>query len=498
MPEVFAPGSTFAGYVIEAVAGQGGMGVVYRVRQVRPNRHVALKVIAPDLAQDQDFRRRFERESEVAAAIEHPNVIPVYEVGEAGGSLFIAMRFIEGTDLRALLRSHGRLEPAEAAALIGQVAAALDAAHERGLVHRDVKPGNVLIAGRPGAWHAYLTDFGLTKSIAAETGLTTSGMFVGTLDYIAPEQLTGERLDARADVYALGCVLFETLTGRVPYPRDTVVALMYAHGNEPPPSAVELRPELPREFDAVIARAMAKDRDERFPSAGDLGRAAAAAARSQQPAADEGNVATGAAAPVATMVARRRPPAAQPTMRTPTERRRRLPRRAVVAAVAALAVVLIAAIAVIALSGGGGTSDSSGSSGPPRLSRSVYDSRASAVANSVDFGTADRLIRGGLPSTARARAIAASRLDGVRTQVQDAADMLGAMVPPANADEVHSRATELLRSLGSIVAAAEAASRKGDSAAFKRARDRWVVAQIDIQNVTERYKRLGYPKLGGG
>src|SRR3954465_4889742 len=200
------------------------MGVVYRARQHRPARLVALKVIAPELANDPDFRARFERESDTAASIEHPNVIPVYEVNDVDGLLFIAMRFVEGTDLRAMIAESGRLAPELAADLTGQIASALAAAHERGLVHRDVKPANVLIAGRPGSYHAYLTDFGLTKNAQAESGMTKTGMFVGTLDYIAPEQLMGGPLDARADVYALGCVLYQALTGAVPYPAEPGLA----------------------------------------------------------------------------------------------------------------------------------------------------------------------------------------------------------------------------------------------------------------------------------
>src|SRR4051812_27707894 len=280
------------------------MGVVYRARQHRPSRLVALKVIAPDLAGDADFRSRFERESDTAAAIEHPNVIPVYEVNDVDGLLFITMRFVEGTDLRALIAERGRLEPELAADLVGQIGAALDAAHERGLVHRDVKPANVLIAGRPGSYHGYLTDFGLTKNAQAESGMTKTGMFVGTLDYIAPEQLMGGPLDARADVYALGCVLYQALTGEVPYPAESGMAKMYAHGNNPPPVPSEKVPGLPPQFDEVVARAMAKEPNDRYLSAGDLGRAARAAAQAQSLSRSERSVATGEAAPAdATAVA---------------------------------------------------------------------------------------------------------------------------------------------------------------------------------------------------
>src|SRR3954465_6739393 len=296
VPELTS-GSEFAGYTIEDVAGRGGMGVVYRARQPRPSRLVALKVIAPELANDPDFRARFERESDTAASIEHPNVIPVYEVNDVEGLLFITMRFVEGTDLRAMIAENGRLSPELAADLVGQVAAALDAAHERGLVHRDVKPANVLIAGRSGSYHAYLTDFGLTKNAQADTGMTNTGMFVGTLDYIAPEQLMGGQLDARADVYSLGCVLYQALTGKVPYPADSSMAKMYAHGNQPPPVPSASVPGLPPQFDEVIARAMAKDPNARYLSAGALARAARAAAAEQSLTRAERSVATGDAAP---------------------------------------------------------------------------------------------------------------------------------------------------------------------------------------------------------
>src|SRR4051812_41632515 len=275
------------------------MGVVYLAEQVRLRRYVALKLIVPELAEDEEFRRRFERESQMAASLDHPNVIPVYEAGEADGALFISMRYVEGYDLRAIIRSAGRLEPSRAARLVAQLGDALDAAHARGLVHRDVKPANVLVAGELGgaSEHAYLTDFGLTKHVSSSSGITHTGQWVGTLDYVAPEQISGGDLDARVDVYSLGCVLFETLTGRVPYPKESDVAKMYAHLNEPPARVSEHVPGAGRAFDAVIERALAKAPEERYPSAGDLGRAAVAAAHGQLTTAPERSVAAGPAAP---------------------------------------------------------------------------------------------------------------------------------------------------------------------------------------------------------
>lgn len=292
------PGETLGAYRIEGVAGRGGMGVVYRAVQIALDRTVALKLVAPELAADDSFRERFERESRVLASIDHPNVIPVFEAGEADGRLFISMRWVEGTDLSSLVAGPA-LAPRRAVDLVGKVAGALDAAHARGLVHRDVKPGNVLIEPEGGSERVFLTDFGLSKRVGSEASLTGTGQWVGTLDYVAPEQIEGRAVDARVDVYALGCVLFQALTGRVPFERDSDAAKLWAHMSEAPPSAAGARSDVPTELDAVITRAMAKDPDERFPSAGDLGRAAAAAIGASSPSAPERSVAVGEAAPVA-------------------------------------------------------------------------------------------------------------------------------------------------------------------------------------------------------
>ncbi len=295
----------FAGYRIEALAGRGGMGLVYKARQLRPERTVAVKVIMPELAGDPDFRARFEQEASLAAQIEHPNVIPIYGVGDEDGLLYIVMRFVESMDLGVLLRRHERLEPAHAARLIGQIAAALDAAHERGLVHRDVKPANVLVTGTHPTEHLYLTDFGLTKRVTdfGAGGMTATGGFVGTLDYIAPEQVSGAPVDARGDVYALGCVLYQLLTGVVPFPRDVEVAKIFAHLTLPPPRPSLVAAGVPAELDAIVARAMAKDPADRFQSAGELARAAAAAGGTT-PGSSIGHAAAAAGAGVAP----RRPP----------------------------------------------------------------------------------------------------------------------------------------------------------------------------------------------
>ncbi len=315
---LLGPGAEIDGFVIEAVAGRGGMGVVYRARQRRPDRVVALKVIAPDLAHDAAFRARFERESSIAAQIEHPNVIPVYAIGEADGVLYIAMRFVEGTDLRTLLDEQGPVEPSRAAKIVDRVGRALDAAHTQGLVHRDVKPANILLAAAAGGDHVYLTDFGLSRHVHATSGPTRTGAFMGTIDYVAPEQARGERVDARADVYSLGCVLFTALTGGVPFDLDNDLAKLYAHDRSPAPSVLERNPDLPEAFETVLARALEKQPDERYQSAGDLGRAALAAAAGSPLPKTERLVAAGAAAPEdpeaseATTVERDPPPPTRP------------------------------------------------------------------------------------------------------------------------------------------------------------------------------------------
>jgi hypothetical protein len=260
-------GSELAGYRIEAPIGRGGMGVVYRAEQVRLGRKVALKLLAPELAENQGFRARFEHESRLAAVLDHPNIVPLFEAGEADGLLFISMRYVEGTDLRELVVRHGRLDPERALAIAAQVASALDAAHGRGLVHRDVKPGNILIASDTAAdrpEHCYLTDFGLTKDTSSPVELTATGTFVGTIDYIAPEQIEGATPDGRGDQYALACVLFECLTGHPPFPRDEEISVMWAHLQDEPPTVTAERPDLPAAIDAVIARALAKDPAKRY------------------------------------------------------------------------------------------------------------------------------------------------------------------------------------------------------------------------------------------
>ncbi len=259
-------GRQVAGYRIEREIGRGGMAVVYRAKDLRLDRTVALKLLAPELARNDTFRRRFTHESRTAAAIDHPHIVPVFEAGETDGVLYIAMRYVAGSDLRHLLDSQGPLTPATAVRIASQVASALDAAHEHGLVHRDVKPGNILVARGTDSEHpehAYLTDFGLTKKSLSLTGFTTVGQFVGTLDYVAPEQISGKPVDARCDVYGFACVIYECLTGHPPFRRDEDMALLWAHQYDEPPPLTEERPDLAPPVDAVFAGALAKSPDDR-------------------------------------------------------------------------------------------------------------------------------------------------------------------------------------------------------------------------------------------
>ena len=405
-----------AGYRIEAVLGRGGMGVVYLATQLSLDRPVALKVIAPELAGDVTFRERFKRESRIAASIEHPNVIPVYEAGEGDGLLYLTMRYVEGTDLKALLEVDGTIEPARAARLLAQVAAALAAAHRRDLMHRDVKPANVLVDRQDGREHAYLTDFGIARHVAATSALTQTGSVVGTIDYLAPERIIEGGGDARADVYALGCVLFQVLTGSVPYPRDHDAAKMYAHLNAPVPDARELNDTVPAAVAELAMQAMAKEPDARVHSASALAERLVEAADTREipaaatlpatppipeapttppvepPAREEvatEPAETAATEPAATQPAATEPAATQPVtaptagiegrspgglgaFRTevgtksaspPRERRRRLP----LALIAVAGVLALIAVVVVLASGGGGDDGGGDRDGPGPL-----------------------------------------------------------------------------------------------------------------------------------
>jgi serine/threonine-protein kinase len=311
-------GDEFGPYTIESVLGQGGMGTVFRARHARLERLVALKVISPAFADDPDFRARFLRESQLAASLDHPHVIPIYDADEIDGVLYLAMRFVDGPSLLEVIRKSGPLSRGDTLRIAEQIGGALDKAHAADLIHRDLKPANILLTETD--HHAYLCDFGLAKRTSTR-GVTHAGAFLGTIDYCSPEQIRGEPLDGRADVYSFGCVLYHCLAGEPPYARENDIAVLQAHLNDPPP---ELTPDL----DDVFAQAMAKDREDRYPTAAALAGGLRAA------------IAGGAPETVA--APSERPTRAQPTSVLPG-RPKRKPWIWVAAVVALLAVVVAGA-----------------------------------------------------------------------------------------------------------------------------------------------------------
>jgi len=350
------PGAMVAGYHLESRIGAGGMAVVFRARDETLGRTVALKVLTPTLAGDGEFRERFIRESRAAAAVDHPHIIPVYGAGEADGILYLAMRYVSGGDLRSVMYREGPLPAERAAFFLSPVASALDAAHAAGLVHRDVKPANVLVDTSPGRPdHLYLSDFGLAKGATSMTGLTGTGQFLGTADYAAPEQISGGRAYAQTDQYALACVAFTMLTGALPFARNEPMAVLWAHLNDPPPSATAHRFDLSPVVDQVLGRALAKNPAARYPSCGafaDALRAALGVGPYSVPApAYPGQPARGGA-PVSTPGASTAPSALGWAAVTGA---RRLPfkpggrRRGVLAAASVLAVLAGAAVVVAVL-----------------------------------------------------------------------------------------------------------------------------------------------------
>jgi DNA-binding beta-propeller fold protein YncE len=361
----FPIGSQIAGYRIEEQIGRGGMAVVYRAYDVRLERNVALKILAPGLALDEAFRRRFTRESKAAAAVDHPNIIPVFDAGEVNGVLFIAMRLVHGRDVRTLLEAEGPLPAERVTDIIAQVASALDAAHARGLVHRDVKPANMLLdtlAGGGRRDHVYLSDFGLSKQPLAQfgqTGVTSHGEFLGTFDYVAPEQVEGHRVDGRADLYALACTAFELLGGTPPYRRGGGLAVMWAKLPGPAPMLSARRADLPEAIDGVMSRALARDPANRFGNCGEFAAALRDACGLGPAAPGQSTAMRLAAAEVARPVVpaagppRPAPPPAHGTVVEPAPGQPWWRSRAVVSAAAAVVVLAIVGAAFAALHHGG-------------------------------------------------------------------------------------------------------------------------------------------------
>ena len=422
-------GDHFAGLRIEGVAGRGGMGVVYRAVQPSLDRTVALKTIASSLAANPAFASRFVRESKAAAAVEHPNVLPIFSAGEEDGVLYIVMRYVDWPDLRSLIREQGPLAPDRAAMIVAQVAAALDAAHARGLVHRDVKPANVLLNR---ADHAYLTDFGLTKRVtsSAASEMTRAGGWVGTLGYVAPEQIRDDRIDARTDVYALGCVLHHALTGAPPYDRGSDEATLWAHLNDPPPA---LPDDVPPALAGAVHRALGKTPDERFSTAGDFGRAVLAAVG--RPAAsvagldtplppsvvEETRITPADARPDATTPTTPATPPAPATPVTPThataaadEPRRRPP--ALLPALVALAIAAVV-VGVVLVSGGGRGPDGRADVRKAKATTKTSGPRVESVAvggrpNGIAVAGGNAYVT--IPGAERLRQVSTDRFDRAR------------------------------------------------------------------------------------
>jgi hypothetical protein len=466
-------GDEFAGYRIERRLGRGGMGILYLAVEPGLDRRVALKLIAPEAAADEVFARRFAEESRIAASIEHPNVVPIYAAGEHDGVPYIAMRYVSGSDLSRRIAREGKLEPATAAALIAQVGNGLDAIHAAGLVHRDVKPANVLLSGSD---HAYITDFGVARNVATESGLTQTGRFVGTLDYVAPEQISGATVDARVDVYALGCLLFKLLTGEVPYPREGEAARLYAHLNDPPPAPSLYSPAVPIALDDVVIRAMSKAPEDRYPSAGDLGRAAEAALRGDAVAIPERTVATGAAA---TREAETIPVASGGG--SPGRRRLLLAGGALVAA--ALAVV------VIVLSSGGGSDPGSaaGATTPAKAQQGGGEVKTAKQKSKPKPLTEAELIAKGDAVCTRSQEtfkevrqrfpggeeepdpVYSRELAGISTR---AVREFNELTPPPNLEAEYKRYVQAQERVHAYDEQALSAAQNGDAGAYARARER--------------------------
>ncbi|HEX5610521.1 MAG TPA: serine/threonine-protein kinase [Solirubrobacterales bacterium] len=485
-----AEGDEFAGYRIERRLGRGGMGILYLAIEPGLDRRVALKLIAPEAAADDVFAKRFAEESRIAASIEHPNVVPIYAAGEEGGVPYIAMRYVAGSDLGRRLAREGRLEPARAVELIAQIGNGLDAIHAAGLVHRDVKPANVLLGGDEAEAHAYITDFGVARNVATQSGLTQTGRFVGTLDYVAPEQISGGEIDARVDVYALGCLLYKLLTGEVPYPRDGEAARLYAHLHDPPPAPSLYVPEVSMALDDVVARAMSKPAGDRYPSAGDLGRAAVAALSGAAVAIPERTVATGAAATRESAVVAAPEPPTEPTVAEEKGplliggRRRRRVMGGLVLAVIAAGVALSLAIALGEGDGGGEEDRTTGRFGertsqaeakqqpkpePDRLTSSQLVAQGDAICERSQ--EAFKQTREELPEAATEETPDVEYAQQLVANSSRQVEEMEELVPPKSKQDEFDEYLESREEVAGWDRDALAAAKAGDAAAYREAFD---------------------------
>jgi serine/threonine-protein kinase len=443
-----AIGMDIGGCRVDELIGRGGMGVVYRGTDLKLNRPVAIKLIATEHATDPAVRRRFEREAQLMAAIDHPNVIPVYAAGEQDGHLYLVMRYIAGTDLHGLLKERTRLEPQEAARIVDALGGALDAAHAAGLVHRDIKPANVLLTGN----HVYLTDFGITRAIDSATRFTDSDEWVGTVDYMSPEHLRGAETDARSDVYALGCLLHACLTGTPPFHRPSAAATILSHIEDQPPRASDT-PGVPRAFDAVLSRALSKKPADRYPTAGALGTAALAAAKGRstprsgpRPARARPSRAAQrpAPAPTAVMPGARSATGATARLRFYADRRRA---RMVAGVVGGLVAIGVAAGVVALVSGGKATP-----TGP--LSSAEVRGAVSEFANAYSDSNSTALARVLAPAVERVspsqvehgrRAVLAEYEAQFKSEPVRAYELRDTTVTPGSVGRASGRYTVLLR-----------------------------------------------------
>jgi serine/threonine protein kinase len=515
-------GDVFAGYRIEQRLGRGGMGILYLAVEPGLERRVALKLIAPEAAAEEIFAKRFSEESRIAASIEHPNVVPIYAAGEENGVPYIAMRYVAGSDLGRRIAREGRLDPEVAVALIAQVANGLDAIHAAGLVHRDVKPANVLLSGAEGSEHAYITDFGVARNVATNSGLTQTGRFVGTLDYVAPEQISGGQVDARVDVYALGCLLFKLLTGEVPFPREGEAARLYAHLNDPPPAPSLYVPAAGMALDDVVARAMAKQPGDRYPSAGDLGRAAVAALSGAPVAIPEHTVATGAAATVEPETVAPIEPTAEtgpldpePPDDTLTEPDVQGPKRnprLIAAALAAIAVIVIVGF-ILTSGGGGGDETTSGGDptteapvdttgkeaggkerqqGPERLSSAQLTTQANAVcarAKATFKKTAKEF-----PEAKREEFFDVEYSEALVGISKRAVSELQSLVPPLKEEETYRRYLEVQKRIKTYDKEALEASEAEDNEAYLEARQKRDLANPERWDLAA---QMGFDECSG-